>query len=119
MRYLLLVFGVIVVAHPFIARAAGGWTAGSALIYQFGLPRGMIGNIIGSIAFWLLTVLGFISTIAFLISGFQYLLAAGDEKRIETAKTSMKWSIVGVLVALSGVVIIQAVHFMLNASGYF
>ena len=68
---------------------------------------------------WLLTVFGMIAVIGFVVSGIQYLTSTGDEARIESAKRHMKWSIVGVIVALSGVVIIFAVDAMLNANAGF
>ena len=68
---------------------------------------------------WLLAVLGFIAIIAFVISGLQYLLAVGEEKMIETAKRNMQYSIIGVIVALSGWVVIQAIDTALSGSGYF
>ena len=65
---------------------------------------------------WVLAIVGMIGVIAFTISGIKYLLSAGDEKAIESAKNSMKWSIVGVIAALMGYVIIQAVDAMLRES---
>ena len=65
---------------------------------------------------WFLVFVGFISIIAFIIAGILYLTAAGDEKQIGTAKTAMKWSIVGVIVALMGYVVILAVDYWLNGS---
>ena len=59
---------------------------------------------------WILALIGMIAIIAFVISGIQYLISAGDEGMIETAKRNMTYSIVGVLVALSGWVIIKAIN---------
>ena len=70
--------------------------------------------IIENVMMWLLGVVGFIAIIAFVISGMQYLLSAGDQNMIETAKRNMKWSIVGVIVAIIGFVIIKAVDAMLR-----
>lgn len=86
----------------------------SWLMNPFGLPRGSVIGIIGGIAFWLLAVLGFIGIIGFVIAGIMYLLAAGNEDQAKTAKNAMKYSIIGIIVALIGYVIIQAVTLMLN-----
>ena len=64
---------------------------------------------------WLLAILGFIAIIGFVIAGILYLTAAGDEKRIGTAKNAMTYSIVGVIVALVGYVIVGAVDSWLRA----
>jgi multisubunit Na+/H+ antiporter MnhB subunit len=63
---------------------------------------------------WLLGLLGFVAVIGFVISGIMYLVAAGDEKRQENAKRAMYYSIIGVIVGLSGLVIVYAVINMLD-----
>ncbi len=70
--------------------------------------------IIENVMMWLLGVVGFIAIIAFVISGMQYLLSAGDQNMIETAKRNMKWSIVGVIVALMGLIILNFVFDILG-----
>jgi len=84
-----------------------------------GLPSESIYNIISNTLSWLLAVLGFIAIMGFVISGIQYLIAAGDEGMIERAKTNMKYSIVGVIVALMGFVFVQAIDSWLSAGSAF
>ena len=84
-----------------------------------GLSTTPVATILKSVMNWLLAVLGFIAIIGFAISGIQYLMAAGDEKTIETAKTNMKYSIIGVVVALSGFILITAIDSLLNGSSSF
>jgi hypothetical protein len=84
-----------------------------------GLSEKPVVDIVKNVMNWLLAIFGFIAIIGFAISGIQYLTSAGDEKMIETAKRNMKWSIVGVVVALSGFVIIKAVDAALNANPNF
>jgi hypothetical protein len=86
---------------------------------QTGLPSADIKTIITNILYWLLGIFGVIAIIAFAISGFQYLMSAGNEGMIETAKRNMVWSIVGVVVALSGLVIIRAVDTALRGVSMF
>ncbi len=78
------------------------------------LPGGTLTGIISNIMTWMLGIVGFLGVIGFAISGVLYLTAAGDEDRIATAKRAMTWSIVGVIVALLGVVIIKAANSMLG-----
>ncbi len=78
------------------------------------LPGGSLTQIISNIMTWLLTIVGFLGIIGFAIAGILYLTAAGDEDRIATARRAMTWSIVGVIVALLGVVIIRAANSMLG-----
>lgn len=97
--------------------AGSGWNVGS--LSSTGLPSGSIMGIIINIAYWLLGILGIVGVIGFAISGILYLLSAGDETMTERAKSAMKYSILGVIVGLSGVVFIQAVNLMLKAiSGF-
>ncbi|EKE19851.1 MAG: hypothetical protein ACD_8C00096G0004 [uncultured bacterium] len=63
---------------------------------------------------WLLIVVGILGVIGFVIAGILYLTAAGDEGQIEKGKSAMIYSIVGVIVALIGLVIIRAVQGMLG-----
>ncbi len=86
---------------------------------ESGLPDAPIYDIIAGAMDWLLAILGFIAIIGFVISGILYLTAAGNTKQIETAKTAMWYSILGVIVALVGYVIILAVDSWLSAGTEF
>ena len=83
----------------------------------FGLPdpSGGIKEIVGNFLNWLLGIIGLIALIAFVISGIQYFMATGNETTTQTAKRNMNYSIIGIIVALSGLVIIQAVDYALRA----
>ena len=81
-----------------------------------GLSETPLADVIKNFMFWLLGIFGFLAIIAFLISGIQYLTAAGNDKQIETAKHNMQYSIIGVIVALSGLVIIVAIEQALSGS---
>lgn len=83
------------------------------------LPTGTIYQIIATTLSWLLAILGFIAVIGFVISGILYLTAAGNETQIEKAKSAMTYSIIGVIVALMGYVIIQAVDSWLRTTAQF
>lgn len=90
--------------------------AGVCFPTETGLPETSIVNILSNFLSWILGIFGFIAIIAFVISGIQYLTAAGSEKTLETAKRNMKWSIVGVIVGISGLVIIWAITEALKAT---
>lgn len=59
---------------------------------------------------WLLFLVGILAVIAFVIAGILYLTAAGDEDRVKTAKNTMVYAIIGVIVALLGLVILTAIN---------
>jgi len=81
-----------------------------------GLSDKSVLDIISALIGWLLAIFGFIALIGFIISGLQYLTAAGDESQAETAKRNMQYSIIGIIVALSGFIVIKAVDTLLNAN---
>ena len=81
-----------------------------------GLQSGSITDIATNVMRWLLYLVGIIGVIGFVIAGILYLTAAGDEDRIDAAKRAMLYSIVGVIVALIGLVIIYAVQGMLSGN---
>lgn len=81
-----------------------------------GLSEKSIIEILTAFIGWILGIFGFIALLGFIISGLQYIFATGDEGMAETAKRNMKYSIIGVIVALSGWIVIKAVDALLNAS---
>lgn len=83
------------------------------------LPDTPVLIILGNFFGWLLAIFGFLAIGAFVISGIQYLIASGEEDMAKAAKRNMKWSIVGVIVGLSGYLIMQAVFEALSANPFF
>ena len=96
--------------------AFGQWGIGNQNAASGGTPDASIYDIIKTTMNYLLAILGFLAIIGFVISGILYLTAAGDEKRVGNAKNAMFYSIMGVIVALVGYVIVRAVDAWLNAS---
>ncbi len=82
-------------------------------------PGGGIMQILGNLLAWLLGIVGIIAIISFVISGIQYFAAAGEESKMETAKRTMTYSIIGVIVVLASFVIIQAINFALQGNAFF
>lgn len=78
-----------------------------------------VATILINVMKWLLGVFGVVAIIAFSISGLQYMLAAGNDNLMETAKKNMKWSIAGVAVGLAGYLLIMAISSMLGGSSTF
>jgi hypothetical protein len=82
----------------------------------FGLSNAPIYDIILNFVKWLLSIFGFLAIIAFVISGVQYLLSAGDEDSQKRAKRTLTYAITGVVVGLGGLVIIYAIQKVLGGS---
>lgn len=79
--------------------AATGTVAGSLTISQ----------IVTNVLNFILSIFGILAVIMLVVGGLSYLSSAGDEDRIDTAKKTIKWAIVGITVAFSAVVIVQQI----------
>ena len=93
----------------------GGFNPNSSLYSGLGLPGGSVIGIMANLLLWILAIFGIIAIIGFVISGIIYLTSAGDENRIATAKKAMTYSIIGVVVGISGWVILRAIFYALQA----
>jgi hypothetical protein len=82
-------------------------------------PASGIKGVIANLLNWLLGIVGIVAIIAFVISGFQYFMSAGDEKTAAAAKRNMTYSVIGIVVALSGFIVIQAVDSALGMKSSF
>lgn len=80
------------------------------------LPEGSIYGIINNVMNWILGIVGILGVIGFAIAGILYLTAAGDDGRIQTAKNAMMYSIIGVVVALVGLIALKAAEGLLGGS---
>jgi hypothetical protein len=96
--------------------SGGGTGGGWALSNPYGLPSGSIMGIASNLLFWLLAIFAILGVIGFVLSGIYYLLAGADEGNAKKGKEGMVWSIIGIIVGLSGFIIMQAVSSLLGGS---
>jgi predicted membrane-bound spermidine synthase len=61
-----------------------------------------------------LIAIGVLGVIGFIIAGVLYLTSAGNDKRIEKAKSAMVSCVIGVLVGLAGFVALRFAANLLN-----
>lgn len=87
-----------------------GWV----LDNPYNLPAGSISGIVSNLLDWLLWMFALVGVIGFVLSGIFYLISAGDEDMVSRGKDGMKWSIIGIIVGLSGIVLMQAVSLLLS-----
>jgi heme/copper-type cytochrome/quinol oxidase subunit 2 len=94
-----------------------------AAITDTGLPEGATGGgivgLITNIMQWMLALVGILAIIAFVISGIMYLTSMGDEERAKSAKNAMIYAVLGVVVALLGLIVLTAVDRMLKGEDTF
>ena len=82
-------------------------------------PADPVWAVLDTFLMWLLSIVGLIAIIAFAVSGIMYLTSGGNENQIDAAKKYMVWSIVGVIVALMGYIVVLAIDTWLSGSSYF
>jgi uncharacterized membrane protein len=110
-------YSVLSVAMTFPAVAFGAFDPNVG--GTTGLPKSSLMDIISNIMQWMLTAIGIAGVIGFVIAGLLYLTAAGDEKKITTAKQAMIASVTGVIVAIAGVVALNVAKSMLSGNQNF
>lgn len=114
--------------QPTSAAGSVSWTSGSTcsttgglsswgVSNPFGLPEGSIFGIVSAIVNWLLALFGILGILGFIISGIMYLVSAGNDKMAEKAKAGLVYSIIGIIVGLSGFIIMQAINGLLSGMG--
>lgn len=83
-----------------------------------GLSGAPVYLLISNVFSWLMGLFTTFAIIAFVVSGIKYFLAAGDESMAETAKHNMTTAIIGIIVGLSGFIIIKAIAAALSGQSY-
>jgi glucose uptake protein GlcU len=86
-----------------------GWTGPDAA-----LPAGVgtsltLIEIATNVLNFLLSIVGVVALIMLVVGAFMYLTAAGEEDRIDTGKSIVKYSIIGIAVALAALVLVRQV----------
>lgn len=101
----------------YCCQKAGGGTGKIVPDQLAGLPTNpnLVKGIVENIANWLLSIIGILAVIGLVVAGVQYYLTAVDEKSMEKAKKTMMASIIGLVVALSGFIVIFTIDAILNA----
>jgi hypothetical protein len=101
-RVALAVFVVLSVALPLVANA------------QFSVPtvpsltNMSVFQLVTRVMNWMLGILGVLAVVFFVVSGIFYITANGDQEQIDKAKNIMLYAIVGLVIALVGLIIVNA-----------
>jgi len=117
-----IAFGVLA-SIPFMVNATTptGFTVPVTEGTAAGLKNATVFDLVSNVMDWLLGLVGVLAVIGFVIAGVMYLTSAGDAEQAEKAKTVMSYSIIGLVVALIGLIVVNAVAGLTGAgsvSGY-
>jgi hypothetical protein len=124
MKYKKILFSAILLAAFFVSFSGQAQTCeppdfilenGLCFPANTGLSESTVEDVIISVLEWLLGIFGFLGILTFIASGIFYFTAAGDAEQEKKAKNAMKMGIIGIVIGLSGFVIIQAIDAALNA----
>ena len=114
-------FGVIGLAigvvAPSLLKAVGdvlGW--GSAQVPTEVSSAKSVVEIVQGLLNFLLGVSGLLAMIMLVIGGFMFFAAAGDEKRAETAKSIVKFAIMGIAVIVLSLIVVRTVTALLSGT---
>jgi hypothetical protein len=93
------------------------WDEGIDAAAFFNLPDPTDGpkGVLEGFLLWILGILAVLFALAFVISGVMFITSGGNQERTKEAKDYIKYSIIGLFVALSGYIIIKFISDSLGA----
>lgn len=109
MKYIRIIFGslvaagAIVLANNLIAAAIGGGIAGGALSARGSdQPANLFGDtgVFAQISSILLFIVGAVAVIMLIIGGLRYVVSGGDASKVQDAKNTILYALVGIVVAI-------------------
>lgn len=109
------VVGLVLVASPVEVQALDIWNAAAcgsnpdAEVCKTQGSDANMNNIIKTITSTLLFLLGAVAVIMIIFSGFKYVTSSGDQTRIASAKNTLMYSVVGLVVAVAAYAIVDFV----------
>lgn len=109
-----IIFGalaaLIVAPAAVFAQAPGGISNGVGdAIGDSDLRDSDLTDFLSDVLSWLLYFIGFLSVIMIVVAGIMYVTSGGDEEQVGKAKKTLVYSIVGLLVALLGLILVRTV----------
>lgn len=90
------------------ALASAQWNVANG-VDNTNLSNRTVGSMLNIILNYTLALVGILGILGFIVAGIMYLTAAGDEDQVGKAKNVMMYSIIGVIVALIGWIVISAI----------
>ncbi len=77
------------------------------------LSERTVDDVLSTFVGWIAYIFGTIAVIIFIVCGLKYLFSMGDSSSTDAAKSCMKWSIVGVIVAGGSFIVVKFIAMQL------
>lgn len=74
-----------------------------------------VSHVLYNVLQFLLLIFGLLGIIGLIIAGILYITAAGNERQIEKAKKATMYSVVGIIVAMGGYVLVKTIGKILES----
>ena len=108
---LLSFFLLLFIAFP----ASANWSGGLEEIgFVSTLPDNTVYGVVENIMLWVLAIFTLLAIISFVITGIMYLYAGASSDLQEKAKSGMSYAIIGIVIGLSGYIIINLINDLLE-----
>jgi hypothetical protein len=111
--------GVSAAAITFPALALAQFTPGvtnAAITGGSGLSDSTFGQLIQRVINWGLYIIGGLGILGFIYAGFLYITAGGEEEKIDGAKKMMTYAIIGIVVALIGLIAMNTIDNLIGGA---
>ncbi len=69
-----------------------------------------VAHILMNVLYFLLSVVGIVAILSLVVAGLRYMLAFGNTEQIASAKKMTIYSIIGVVVALSALILLRGIE---------
>lgn len=102
------------VASPSLAAFGDTSKIGVGLNATGTATNGNLLSVFAKIINIMLTIIGILAVIMLIVGGIMYVVSAGDSKRVESAKNTILYAIIGIVVAAVAGLIVK---FVLGSSG--
>ena len=74
-------------------------------------------NLLQTIITWVLAIAGSLAMLMLIYGGIRYILSTGDEKRLEGAKKTILWAIIGIIVITASYLLVSVAGSLLGSMG--
>lgn len=93
-------YRVVFAASSFLAASSALAQAQSVPTVPVGFDKDDLSNVLADFIGYILVILGGVAVLVILYAGYLFMTAGGDEKKLQQAKSALKWGIVGIAVSI-------------------